>query len=65
MLLFLGPSFQIFYKPSPSLVRNNRKVSALSPEAKGEFGITLRVGRLSLKTKYTAGIIKIRIGCGE
>lgn len=64
-LLCLGPSFQILYKPTPSLVRNYRKVSALSPEANNMVGSNLRVGRLSVKAKYTSGIIKIRIRRGE
>lgn len=66
-LIFLGPSLviQIWYKPSSSFVRNDMEVLALSPETKDMFGTNLRVGRLSVKAKHTAGIVKIRIARGE
>lgn len=52
-LLFLGLSFQIWYKPNLSFVRNDMEVLALSPEAKDMFGTNLRVGRLSVKAKHS------------
>lgn len=64
-MLFVDSSFQILYQPSPPLVRNDMKFSALSPEAKNLLGTNLKVRSRRLKAKRIAGIVKIRIGRGE